>query len=174
MWWIEAFSNAVGESREARRKRIQIEAQMAQLRKLDELNGINDGGKITNDGDRIIPDPLIPPKPDTPPPTPKTAPVVILGFQTNDTGALTGLAVARVRDGKPIYAGVVAPRLSEKDTQKLLSRLKRLQRDDPVMSDLKSAVGATWVEPRVGCEVDYAVEGSDGSLGGMVFKDLLN
>jgi hypothetical protein len=104
-------------------------------------------------------------------PTKKTVTkCVIVGYTTQD-GELTGLVVA-TRQGKELhYAGIVpAPKDSEL-REDLLRRSDSLKTNAPIFADLE--VRATWLKPRLSCEIESRGIDENQLLKDSAFKRLI-
>jgi hypothetical protein len=114
---------------------------------------------------------LTPEKPEEPP-TPKkiVTECVIVGYTTKG-GELTGLLVATVQGDELHYAGIV-PASNDPEVRKdLLTRFAALKVEKPIFPDLN--VRATWVQPRLRCEVESEEIKDDLLSGVSAFKRLI-
>jgi hypothetical protein len=76
---------------------------------------------------------------------------VIVGYTTQD-GELTGLLVGTVRDKELHYSGIVPAPKDPELRKDLLRRSDSLKTETPIFPDLE--VKATWLKPRLSCEVE--------------------
>jgi len=92
--------------------------------------------------------------------------LAILGF-TPPRGSRKGLGalLLGVREGDGYrYAGKVGTGFSDADLVDLLTRLTPLVREAPAARDAPRLRAATWVEPRLACEVRFTEWTREGSL----------
>jgi hypothetical protein len=110
-------------------------------------------------------------EPEEKPPSKKTVTeCVIVGYTTKD-GDLDGLIVATVHGDELHYAGVVPASNDPAVRKDLLKRFGALEAKAPVFPDLE--VQATWLKPRLSCEVESAGVDEDQLLKVPEFKGLV-
>lgn len=98
-----------------------------------------------------------------------TVPCVIIGYQVvNDQ--LSGLVLARARNGRLVYAGVVR-RGFEKVAPALVKQLAGIRQEEPYLPGLE--VEAIWVTPEVVCAVHQSGTDASGLLASPNFKELV-
>jgi ATP-dependent DNA ligase len=77
---------------------------------------------------------------------------VIIGYNLDESQHITALHLATTRgDGKLVYVGSVKKGISEEASKELLQRLKKNVSQQPLIK--VSGTSATWVAPKVYCEV---------------------
>jgi bifunctional non-homologous end joining protein LigD len=103
---------------------------------------------------------------------------VILGFtrgQGGRSGTLGALLVGAIVEGQMRWIGQVGSGFTERMLENLMSQLAPIARDDPAIDDphLAAVKGATFVEPDLVCEVEYAeITKSTGKMRAPSFKGL--
>ncbi len=113
----------------------------------------------------------IPEKPEEPPaPKKVVTECLIIGYTTKD-GELNGLLVATVQGNELHYAGIVPASKDPEVRKDLLTRFRSLKAEKPVFPDL--AVQATWLRPRLRCEVESDGFQDDQFVGESAFKSLI-
>jgi hypothetical protein len=106
----------------------------------------------------------------TPPPKKTVTRCVIVGYTMKD-GELAGLLVSTVHGKELRYAGVVPASKDPKERKDLLRRFGALKADTPVFPDLE--VQATWLKPRLSCEVESIGVDENQFLKESAFKGLV-
>lgn len=87
----------------------------------------------------------------------ETTRCLIVGYQADKAGGLTGLVVGTVNGNKLRYAGVVRDGLTPEAVKGLVEQLRLLEREGAIFPDLE--VEAVWVRPKVACQILH--EGTD-------------
>jgi hypothetical protein len=95
---------------------------------------------------------------------------VIVGY-TSANGELTGLVVARTDGNQLRYAGIVPPSKDPMVTRDLIKRFGALKDNAPLFPDLD--VQATWLKPRLTCEVESTGVDEDELFKTPEFKGLV-
>jgi bifunctional non-homologous end joining protein LigD len=97
---------------------------------------------------------------------------VIAGYtrgQGRRAGSLGSLILGAYRGGELAYAGNVGTGFSDKEIDRLLEKLRPLERSDSPFADVPKMPKVrrgdiTWVEPRLVCEVEFVEWTHDGRL----------
>lgn len=100
---------------------------------------------------------------------------VILGFTAGRggrAGAFGALLVGAYDEGRLRWVGQVGTGFSETALERLLEALRPLVRPTPAVPELAAAKGATFVEPRLVCEVEYLELTGAGKMRAPSFKGL--
>lgn len=113
-------------------------------------------GQDTEDTSRTGNEALLPKSNPTPKPDDDNRPAtecVVIGYQTDGT-TVTGIVVAMAEANRDTlrYAGVVRHGLTPELRAKLMARLSRMKRENPLIPGLTSK-GTIWVNPGVFCDV---------------------
>jgi hypothetical protein len=95
---------------------------------------------------------------------------VIVGYTMKD-GELAGLLVSTVHGKELRYAGIVPASKDPEERKDLLRRFGALKADAPVFPDLE--VEATWLKPRLSCEVESTGVDENQLLKESAFKGLV-
>jgi len=102
--------------------------------------------------------------------------LVIGGYSRSDvkTRAFSSLLLGTFEDGKLIYAGKVGTGFNQRDLSALAKRFKPLERKTSPFEAVPTAErkGAVWLEPELGCAVNYAEWTRDGRLRHPSFQGL--
>lgn len=100
---------------------------------------------------------------------------VILGFtrgRGGRAGSFGALLVGAYEDGRLRWVGQVGTGFTEAARERLLGALRPLERSEPAVDELRQAKGATFVEPRLVCEVEYLEITGAGKMRAPSFKGL--
>ncbi len=101
-------------------------------------------------------------KPKADPPKPQqNADCVILGYVLDRDGRLSTLLLGTAAGGQLVYAGNVAPKLSDDELKALAESLATIQAKKPI---IKIEAEATWVQPRYTCRVGFTQRTKGGGL----------
>jgi hypothetical protein len=95
---------------------------------------------------------------------------VILGYQTDRDGRLSGLLLGAVHRGKLAYAGQVTPKLSDEELTELLESLQAIPAKQAF---LHIEATANWVQPKYTCRVTFSEQLSNGRLRDMEWTEML-
>jgi hypothetical protein len=95
---------------------------------------------------------------------------VIVGYTMKD-GELAGLLVSTVHGDELHFAGIVPASKDPEERKDLLKRFGALKADEPVFPDLE--VQATWLKPRLSCEVESTGVDENQLLKDSTFKGLV-
>jgi hypothetical protein len=99
------------------------------------------------------------------PPAPKEefkADCVILGYTLGREGELFDLVLGAPNHGKLVFAGRIAPKISDADAKELVATLKSITVAKPFIR--LSAGSALWVKPQLTCRVKSQKQSDDGQL----------
>jgi bifunctional non-homologous end joining protein LigD len=100
---------------------------------------------------------------------------VILGFtpgRGGRAGAFGALLVGAYDEGRLRWVGQVGTGFTETALERLLEAVRPLVRPTPAVPELAAAKGATFVEPRLVCEVEYLELTSAGKMRAPSFRGL--
>jgi bifunctional non-homologous end joining protein LigD len=105
---------------------------------------------------------------------------VIAGYtrgQGRRSGTLGSLVLGTHKGGELVYAGNVGTGFNDKEIERLLSKLKPLERDAPPFPSVPKMPkvrrgDVVWVEPRLVAEVEFAEWTHDGRLRAPSYKGL--
>lgn len=100
------------------------------------------------------PEPSQPTKAKSAPAVAVTAQCVVIGFQTDSSGNVNALVLARPNGDNLQLVGVVSTGITKEMSKSLTTRLTRMKRSDPLVPGLKLK-GTTWVKPGVFCDVEH-------------------
>ena len=144
-------------------------AVMDRVKKLDNGGGSDDLEKSISDfagkGDELTDQPkLEPPKPQ------QHADCVILGYVLDRDGRIATLVLGTASGGKLVYAGNVAPKLSDEEAKALIETLKSIKRGGPI---IRIDYEAIWVQPKFTCRVNFGERAKTGRLRDMEWSKLL-
>jgi hypothetical protein len=143
------------------------------------IPGISQLGNASSKPDVIAEDPkdkpeeTDPERPDKPMPQelPKTVTKCLIVGYTTQNGELAEVLVATVSGEDVRYAGRVPVSKDPEERKDLLARLRSLETNTSVFPDLD--VKATWLKPRLSCEVESTGVNTDLRLQAPVFKGLI-
>jgi hypothetical protein len=143
-------------------------AVMDQVKRLDNGNGTDDLEKSINDfagnkGDEKDKK-IDPPKPQ------ESTDCVILGYVLDRDGKIATLVLGTSNSGKLVYAGNVAPKLSDDETKGLAASLKSIESERPI---IQIELAATWVKPKYTCRVSFGQRTKSGRLRDIQWNKLL-
>ena len=106
----------------------------------------------------------------------QTQDCVILGFTPGQGGrndTFGALLVGAYDDGALRWIGQVGSGFTGAVLDTVLAQLREIVRDTPVVDDLRSVKGATFVEPKLVCEVEYLeITKSTSKMRAPVFKHM--
>ncbi len=105
----------------------------------------------------------------------RTQDCVILGFtegRGGRAGSFGALLVGAYDEGRLRWVGQVGTGFRQAELERLLAALRPLERPEPAVEELRGAKGATFVEPRLVCEVEYLEVTGAGKMRGPSFKGL--
>lgn len=105
----------------------------------------------------------------------RTQDCVILGYtpgRGGRAGSFGALLIGAYDDGRLRWVGQVGTGFTEAALERLLAALRPLERPEPAIEELRGAKGATFVEPRLVCEVEYLEITGAGKMRGPSFKGL--
>lgn len=100
---------------------------------------------------------------------------VILGLtpgRGGRAGSFGALLVGAYEDGRLRWVGQVGTGFTEAARERLIEALGPLERSEPAVEELREAKGATFVEPRLVCEVEYLEITGAGRMRAPSFKGL--
>jgi bifunctional non-homologous end joining protein LigD len=105
---------------------------------------------------------------------------VIAGYtrgQGRRSGTLGSLVLATYQGGDLVYVGNVGTGFGDKEIERLLGKLKRLERDTPPFREVPKMPrirkgDVTWVEPKLVAEVEFVEWTHDGRLRAPAYKGL--
>jgi hypothetical protein len=96
---------------------------------------------------------------------------IILGYHLDRDGKLAWLVLGTTQRGHLVFAGRVAPRLSDDETHELLQSLQAIKTDRPLIK--VDNVSAFWVSPKFTCRVSSTEQMQDGRLKDLEWDQLL-
>jgi hypothetical protein len=96
---------------------------------------------------------------------------VVIGYQTDLSGNLTGLILATSSGNSLRFAGIVSEGLTPRQSRDLLRSLSKLGRADPLIPGL-SIKGVQWVKPGVFCNVSHTGLDQKGQFQEPKFKEV--
>jgi ATP-dependent DNA ligase len=143
-------------------------AVMDQIKKLD-------NGKESDDLEKSISDfagnkgddketKIDPPKPQ------ESTDCVIFGYVPDGDGKIATLVLGTSNGGKLVYAGNVAPKLSDDEMKGLAESLKSIESERPI---IRIEYAATWVQPKYTCRVNFGQRTKNGRLRDIQWNKLL-
>ncbi|GIU98590.1 MAG: ATP-dependent DNA ligase [Actinomycetota bacterium] len=105
----------------------------------------------------------------------RTQDCVILGYtpgRGGRAGSFGALLVGAYDDGRLRWVGQVGTGFTEAALARILEALRPLERPEPAVEELRAVKGATFVEPRVVCEVAYQEITATGKMRAPSFRGL--
>jgi hypothetical protein len=143
-------------------------AVMDQIKKLDNGKESDDLEKSINDfagnkGDEKEKK-IDPPKPQ------ESTDCVIFGYVPDRDGKIATLVLGTSNGGKLVYAGNVAPKLSDDEMKGLAESLKSIESERPI---IRIEYAATWVQPKYTCRVNFGQRTKNGRLRDIQWNKLL-
>jgi hypothetical protein len=149
-------------------------ALVAAARKMDEMPeelAIPEEDLVPAKTDKSKTEDPKPPDPLSFPPSDKTVTKCLIVGYTMKDGELDGLLVSTVQGNEIRYAGIVPASKDPEVRKDLLERFGALKAKSPLFPDLK--VQATWLKPRLSCEVESAGVDENQLLKESAFKGLV-
>jgi ATP-dependent DNA ligase len=95
---------------------------------------------------------------------------VILGYVLDGNGKIATLVLGTSNSGKLVYAGNVAPKLSDDEMKGLAASLKSIESERPI---IQIEFAATWVKPKYTCRVSFGQRAKSGRLRDIQWNKLL-